>query len=62
MQNGILINMEHIDHVKINKQTGIVTVGGGTVYEQVINATYAAGREMSVSILNPHLRSIANED
>ncbi|KAG7001459.1 FAD-linked oxidoreductase OXR1 [Physcia stellaris] len=48
VQNGILINMEHIDHVKINKQTGIVTVGGGTVYEQVINATYAAGREMTV--------------
>ena len=41
--------MEQIDHVNINKTTGIVTVGGGTVYEQVINATYAAGREMSTS-------------
>ena len=41
--------MEQIDHVKINKTTGIVTVGGGTVYEQLINATYAAGREMSPS-------------
>lgn len=41
--------MEQIDHVKIDKSTGIVTVGGGTVYEQVINATYAAGREMSQS-------------
>ena len=41
--------MEHIDHVKIDKSTGVVTVGGGTVYEQVINATYAAGREMSQS-------------
>ena len=41
--------MEQIDHVKINKTTGIVTVGGGTVYEQLINATYAAGREMSKS-------------
>lgn len=39
--------MEQLDHVKIDKTTGIVTVGGGTVYEQVINATYAAGREMS---------------
>ncbi|KAL8783314.1 MAG: hypothetical protein Q9195_009422, partial [Heterodermia aff. obscurata] len=48
VQKGILINMEQIDHVKINKSTGIVTVGGGTVYEQLINATYAAGREMTV--------------
>ncbi|CAF9942179.1 MAG: hypothetical protein HETSPECPRED_005383 [Heterodermia speciosa] len=48
VQQGILINMEQLDHVKIDKTTGIVTVGGGTVYEQVINATYAAGREMTV--------------
>ncbi|KAL8860970.1 MAG: hypothetical protein Q9178_002725 [Gyalolechia marmorata] len=48
-QNGILINMEQIHHVVVDKATGIVAVGGGTVYEQVINATYAAGREMSMS-------------
>ena len=54
VQNGMLINMEQIDHVKVNKQTGIVTVGGGTVYDQVINATYAAGREMSMSGSSPY--------
>ncbi|KAL8876843.1 MAG: hypothetical protein Q9198_005025 [Flavoplaca austrocitrina] len=47
IQNGILINMGQIDHVVVDKATGIATVGGGTVYEQIINATYAAGREMS---------------
>ncbi|KAL8945215.1 MAG: hypothetical protein Q9211_000256 [Gyalolechia sp. 1 TL-2023] len=47
IQNGILINMEQINHVVVDNATGIATVGGGTVYEQVINATYAAGREMS---------------
>lgn len=47
IQQGILINMEQLDHVTVDQKTGIATVGGGTVYEQVINATYAAGREMS---------------
>ena len=47
VQNGILINMEQISHVKVNNKTGIATIGGGTVYEQFINASYAAGRETS---------------
>ncbi|KAL8766522.1 MAG: hypothetical protein Q9209_006738 [Squamulea sp. 1 TL-2023] len=40
--------MEQINHVSVDKKTGIATVGGGTVYERLINATYAAGREMTV--------------
>lgn len=47
IQNGILINLEQLDHVRLDSTTGIATVGGGTVYSQVIDAVYAAGREMS---------------
>ena len=41
--------MEKISHVNVNTNTGIATVGGGTVYQQAIDAIYAAGREMSKS-------------
>lgn len=41
--------MGQIDHVRVNKNTGIATVGGGAIFDKVINATYAAGREMSKS-------------
>ncbi|MCJ1460567.1 hypothetical protein MMC28_010949 [Mycoblastus sanguinarius] len=48
IQNGVLINLEQLDHISVDGATGLATIGGGTVYDQVINATYAAGREMTV--------------
>ena len=53
IQNGILINLEQLDHIRVDNATGIATVGGGTVYQQVIDAVYAAGREMSTRIRHP---------
>ena len=46
-----MINLRQMNHVAVDAKTGIATVGGGIVYEEFINASYAAGRELSASIL-----------
>ncbi|KAL9610448.1 MAG: hypothetical protein Q9167_004846 [Letrouitia subvulpina] len=48
IRNGILISLENFDHIRVDRASGIATVGGGSVYQQVASALYAAGREMTV--------------
>ncbi|KAL9035358.1 MAG: hypothetical protein Q9214_006618 [Letrouitia sp. 1 TL-2023] len=56
IQNGILINLENLDRIRVDQAIGIATVGGGSVYQQVVNALYAAGREMSAGLGGGHGR------
>ena len=46
-----MINLRQMNHIAVDAKTGIATVGGGIVYEEFINASYAAGRELSASTL-----------
>lgn len=43
-----MIQMRKLNKITINPSTGIATVGGGIEYGEVINATYAVNREVTV--------------
>ncbi|KAL8748184.1 MAG: hypothetical protein Q9190_000003 [Brigantiaea leucoxantha] len=49
IQNGILIDLENMNHVHVNNKSQLVTIGGGVKFQDAIDTLYAAGREMSIA-------------
>jgi FAD/FMN-containing dehydrogenase len=48
VQNAIMIKLAtNFDYANYNIADKTVTIGGGTVFSRLINATYAGGRELS---------------
>lgn len=48
IQNALMINLAtHFSYNNVDASTGTVTVGGGSNIGQLVNATYAAGRQLS---------------
>jgi fumiquinazoline A oxidase len=51
LEQGIEIDMSNLNQVDIDTENNLITVGGGTRFENVVPALYAAGREMRKSFI-----------
>lgn len=55
LKQGIDIDLGKFDAVNLETDKNLLTVGGATVFSQVIDLLYAAGKELRKCSLIPHL-------
>lgn len=46
LQNGLAINLRQLNTVEIDKKAGTLTVGGGTIFSDIVDDVYKAGYQM----------------
>lgn len=55
VRNAIMIDMRGLNYARYDNATSQVAVGGGITTGELINATHAAGKEISMSTPHPKL-------